>query len=142
MGILDDKKRMAYLKASLSNGYYKALNPVEVSNEITNVLKAYNYDGKKTRSVLAISRSSFCRYRQISKLPDIVKYMVSNGSIKRTFAFHLASLEDPKEIILLAIFIQETNISFKDFQRIISIKNESKSSIKYCIKQALHKQHG
>lgn len=114
--------------ALLENIQREDLNPIEEAESIANIIKVQNLTQEDFARKFGKSRSYITNLLGLLRLPDEVKDKVKSGKISMSHARSLSKLDDHDQIINLANRIEKENLNVRDVEKILTKKNNIKSS--------------
>lgn len=115
--------------AILENLQREDLTPLEVADAYQLMMDKLNLTQEKVADALGISRSHVANHLRLRKLPDEVKEFIRNGDLSMGQARALRSLDDEKQIILLAKKAVKEKLTVRELEKIVSaLKNKENES--------------
>lgn len=119
----DDREALEI--AIVENVQRADLNAIEEAAGYERLIAEFNYTQNDLARVIGKSRSHVANTLRLSKLPEPVRRMVSEGAVSAGHARALLSVSDPE---LMARKIVDEGLSVRDIERIV--QDESRGEIK------------
>ncbi len=148
MSILQSPKRLAKLLASINVSYSeRPISPIQVAEEIGELLKELNGDKNELKKRLPLSQGIIDGFLRLLNLPgkiqDIIVWGESNkntGEISFSAASYICKLENSEDVLKLvgAMHDLDRPITKEEIKDIISLKkHNSGKPIENCINEVL-----
>ncbi|CAM5774176.1 ParB/RepB/Spo0J family partition protein [Bosea minatitlanensis] len=122
----DDREALEI--AIVENVQRSDLNPMEEAAGYERLIAEFNYTQNDLARVIGKSRSHVANTLRLSKLPEQVRKMVSEGAVSAGHARALLSVSDPE---LMAKKIVAEGMSVRDIERVVQeeARGETKSAV-------------
>ncbi len=122
----DDREALEI--AIVENVQRSDLNPMEEAAGYERLIAEFNYTQNDLARVIGKSRSHVANTLRLSKLPEPVRKMVSDGAVSAGHARALLSVSDPE---LMAKKIVAEGMSVRDIERVVQdeARGETKSAV-------------
>ncbi len=126
--VRDVNDRTALELAIIENVQHADLNPVEEALGYQQLIDEHGYTQADLGQVIGKSRSHVANTLRLSKLPEPVRRMVSEGAVSAGHARALLSVSDPE---LMAKKIVAEGMSVRDIERVVQeeARGETKSAV-------------
>ncbi len=108
--------------ALLENVQREDLNPIEVAESVSSIIKMRGFTQEEFSVKFGKSRSYVTNLLGLLKLPAMVKKMVEEKKLSMSHARLLSKLDDENKIIILAERIVKENLSVHDVEKMLSLK--------------------
>lgn len=116
---VDDKQALEL--AIIENVQRADLNPLEESRGYENLIAQFGYTQQDLSRVVGKSRSHIANTLRLSRLPESVKTMVSDGRLSAGHARSLLAVADPESV---AKRIVAQGLTVRDVERLAQIEGE------------------
>ena len=128
--ILDrDNKSVAQI-ALIENIQREDLNPIEEAMAFKSLKEEYDMTQEELSERLGKSRSAIANSIRLLDLPEAILSMVASKELSAGHARTLLGVKDPEDMILLAQFVVEQDLSVRQLEEQVKKINKKKKAVK------------